>query len=202
MAMPASGCIALRTCITGCACSSIACAVNGSAVGNCSLSSLSTSASIPIACGMRGFYGYAPVVPTAVNFSQLYYNGGDGSTCSYSCTKPNCPTTAGDCYCLCTFYNLCVDFSQSPFSYAIMCVRCNGIQTHCCCINYSYFCVNAPFSMTVRAGDGVCIYNYAREFTSQPGGVRSQICISSIVDIVGSYCRGTTCCNICRYTNP
>jgi len=195
MAMPASGSIAIISAPQ--ACGSI-CAAVGTASG--SLTALSVAAGKSAPHAMTEFYGYTSAVD--VNFTQIYYNGGDGSTCSYSCTKPNCPTTAGDCYCLCTYYNLCVDFSQSPFSYAIMCVRCNGIQTHCCCINYSYFCVNAPFSMTVRAGDGVCIYNYAREYTSQPGGVRSQICISSIVNIVGSFARGTTCCNICRYTNP
>jgi len=200
MAMPASGSIAIISAPQ--TCGSI-CAAVGTASG--SLSTLSVAAGSPYSTApycMREFYSYTPALPTAVNFSQIYYNGGDNGTYSYSCVKPNCPTTAGDCYCLCTFFNLCVDFSQSPSSYAIMCVRCNTVQTYCCCIDYSYFCANAPFSMTVRAGDNVCIYNYAREWVSQPGGVRSQICISSIVDIVGDYCRGTTCCNICRYTNP
>lgn len=59
MAMPSSGCIALKYCISGIACSSVACAVDGNITGNKSLSSLSVSAGKTTPHCMREFYGYS-----------------------------------------------------------------------------------------------------------------------------------------------
>jgi hypothetical protein len=59
--------------------------------------------------------------------------------------------------------------------------------------------VNA-YALTVRVGDNICIYNFAYESSPVAGGVSSGICISNIVNIVGSFTKGTTCCSVCRYT--
>ena len=58
MRMPASGCIALRTCITECAYSSISCAVAGFACTPASLSSLSVQAGKSAPHHMSEFYRY------------------------------------------------------------------------------------------------------------------------------------------------
>ena len=79
MAMPASGCIALRTCIVGIACSSISCAVDGNATGSKSLSTLSTTAGKSAPHSMSEFYGYDP------NVYFYFTTGGiccQSSTCS------------------------------------------------------------------------------------------------------------------------
>lgn len=76
--MPTSGCIALRTCIVGIACSSIACAVDGNAVGSKSLSTLSVTAGKSAPHCMREFYGY----DSAVYFS---YDGDFTCTSTSTC---------------------------------------------------------------------------------------------------------------------
>lgn len=64
MAMPSSGCIALRTCITGCACSSISCAVAGVACSPACLSTLSVAAGKTSPHSMSEFYSYVPTPTT------------------------------------------------------------------------------------------------------------------------------------------
>ena len=56
--MPLSGCIALKYCITACDCSSVSCAVNGSAIGNISLTTLSEQVGWGLPHCMSEFYGY------------------------------------------------------------------------------------------------------------------------------------------------
>lgn len=57
MAMPTTGCIALKTCLVGCACSSICVAVGY--VGTASLSAISVDAGKTAPHCMREFYGYS-----------------------------------------------------------------------------------------------------------------------------------------------
>lgn len=76
--MPSSGCIALRTCITGCACSSISCAVTGAAQTPSCLSVLSTTAGKSAPHAMSEFYNYVPTPTTFdVNMNVDYYGGHD-----------------------------------------------------------------------------------------------------------------------------
>ena len=197
MAMPASGSIAIISAPQ--ACGSI-CAAVGVASG--SLTTLSVAAGKTAPHAMTEFYNYSPAKD--INFCQYYYNGGDGggNSCSCTCTYSTPAMVSPESYCLCTFYNLCVDFSQSPSALACICITCNGVGVLYCCVNYSTFCANAAFSRTVDYNDVIRIIN--RAYTNVlgcSGGVRSQICISTIVPISGSFDRGTTCCNICRYTD-
>ena len=110
MAMPSSGCIALRSCITGCACSSISCAVAGIACSPASLSSLSVQAGKSAPHAMTEFYGYSPNILSVNPDAALYAWNESGSTyavvvdvcivpdttfnvswssCSYFCVVPN-----------------------------------------------------------------------------------------------------------------
>jgi len=98
MAMPSSGCIALRTCITGCACSSIACAVNGSVAGNCCLSLLSTIAGKTAPHSMTEFYSYAPAPTTfdvSVGVNYVGLGTGMEGTAYLRCSDT---TVYGSCY--------------------------------------------------------------------------------------------------------
>lgn len=95
MAMPSSGCIALRTCIIGCACSSISCAVAGIACSPASLSSLSVQASKSAPHGMREFYGYAPVTTFSVNVE--VYNESVNIACLNGTACLRCCTGGGVC---------------------------------------------------------------------------------------------------------
>lgn len=85
MAMPSSGCISLRDCISGCACSSISCAVAGTACSPACLSSLSVQAGKSSPHCMREFYGYFPkylsASPTDITFRSL------GGTCQVCVTS-------------------------------------------------------------------------------------------------------------------
>ena len=83
MSMPESGCITLRTCITGIDCSSIACAVNGGVVSNCCLSLLSITAGKSTPHAMREFYGYpnTPVpIEKRISYTCIAGFGHDGSS--------------------------------------------------------------------------------------------------------------------------
>lgn len=97
MAMPASGCIALRTCITGCACSSISCAVAGFACSPACLSSLSVQAGKSAPHSMSEFYGYAPAPTTfKVYMNVCYYGSGD---CMDGMAYLRCCNGVGYCNC-------------------------------------------------------------------------------------------------------
>ena len=102
MAMPASGCIALRTCITGCACSSISCAVAGIACSPASLASLSVQAGKSAPHSMTEFYNYAAVTTFTVNVSIFPEYSQDGlyvqGTAYLKCS------TTHNVVCSCGFY--------------------------------------------------------------------------------------------------
>jgi len=192
MAMPASGSIAIISAPQ--TCGSI-CAAVGLASG--SLSALSVAAGKTAPHAMSEFYGYSPAKD--VNFTQYYYNGGDGGTlsCSCTCTITSSAMAVGECYCLCTGWNLCVNFFNGS-GYACIQITCNGVQVMCCCINSVGYCANGTFLRTVDYNDVIRIINRANGGDGYP--IRSQICIAAIGSISGTFNRGTTCCNICRYT--
>ena len=89
MAMPSSGCIALRVCISGIACSSISCAVAGIACSPASLCGLSVEAGKTAPHAMSEFYGYTSTTlsinPTNVVFNYI------GGLCTITVT-----TSAGN----------------------------------------------------------------------------------------------------------
>jgi len=95
MAMPASGCIALRTCITGCACSSISCAVAGIACSPASLASLSVQAGKSAPHSMTEFYSYS--ASFTVSMDVAYNNGGSGECMEGTACLRCWDTDAGVC---------------------------------------------------------------------------------------------------------
>ena len=194
MAMPTSGSIGLKYCQGGTPCSSI-CVATGYA-GTASLSSMSTYAGKGAPHCMREFYGYVPA--KAVNFCQYYYNGGDYSTtksCSCTCTYTSSAMVFGECYCLCTGWNLCVNGGPGP---ACFHVTCNGVTVCCCVITGAQYCANGTFLRTVDYNDVIRIINMVCYGTPIGDDGRSQVCIAAIGNISGSFARGTTCINVCR----
>lgn len=131
MAMPASGCIALRTCITGCACSSISCAVNGSVVGSCSLTSLSIASGFPRATApycMSEFYGYNPITPppaadVVVDFGNALLITNDTFCCVMCVPVVTAGLTSGEVLTVCFSYGVDVGLNE----YACIISKCNGI---------------------------------------------------------------------------
>lgn len=107
MAMPASGCINLHTCITGIACSSIACAVDGNATGSKCLLTLSVTAGKTAPHSMSEFYGYTP------NTDTCFCTGAQVTACAtFSCYDAYFPVCmynreVGD------IVTVCFDASQS-----------------------------------------------------------------------------------------
>lgn len=199
MAMPASGCIALRTCIVGCACSSISCAVAGIACSPACLSTLSTQAGKSAPHGMREFYSYVP--KTAINwttYTSYGTNGVSSYTYRYNCATPT--PSAGQTYSLCVTGDLCT-LGQQAGSWARICVTCNNVHKMCCCIGANLCGGNFGVLFTVdstdcvRACNHACATNTACQGASGPG---SKSCIYSVT---GTYhCKGTTCPLIYTYT--
>jgi len=192
MAMPGSGCIALRTCITGIACSSIACAVNGSAVGSCSLSALSVSAGKTAPHAMTEFYGYSPAPPTInLNIQPISVSCGPTTICCCGCLQPSNAVPAGDCYY--PNYTWCLCASNANVTSALVCIRCNNVQIYCCALSGKAYSQSGSWITTARRVDSNDLIHIV---TCVDRGVlndcvRSQLVLSSITQCVGTYCVGS-----------
>ena len=192
MAMPASGCIALRTCITGCACSSISCAVANVACSPASLSSLSVQASKTAPHCMREFYGYAPVVNTCLNISPISTNCNISTACVCGCLQPSTSVPIGDCYY--PNYGWQMFANNSNVTSAIVCIRCNNVQIYCCSVSGKVFSCSGSWTTTARRVDYNDLIHIVTCVSNGVEGdsVNASIYVSSITQCVGTYCRGTT----------
>lgn len=194
MAMPASGCIALYNCISGIACSSIACAVQGTPVGSCCLSALSVAAGKTAPHTMSEFYGYYP--PTPINLYTYASVGTDGVSSNLTRAYCVCPTPGiGDSYCLCLGFDMCIGGASSG-SYVGVCVTCNLACKMSCCFVYGQTCAVPLVEFPVGSSDCVRIFTCVCECTSIVGTVGNIATIDSITTISGNFCRGAnyTCC--------
>ena len=191
MAMPVSGCIALRTCITGINCSSIACAVNGSAVGSCSLSTLSTDAGKTAPHCMREFYGYtSPVEINWVQYAQVGTNGVSTYLTRAYCAVPT--PAAGTSYTLCFRAHLAT-VGQPSGSYAGAQITCNFTTKMCCCVGFNV-CQTPSVSFLVGSTDCVRVYSCANTTCA---ACANCVCVHTcMLSITGTgYKVGTSCCD-------
>lgn len=200
MAMPASGCISLRTCITGCACSSISCAVAGVECSPASLSGLSEQIGRSTPHCMSEFYGFEW---KAINLCRLYSSGTDGTSnlvikchCLYSTPA----LVSGEAYLLSVVANLC-NSGQAAGSLNFICVTCNGVcKQLCCSIVNPTICATPSTSFAVDDNDAVIIYTCACTVNTACGGSSGTwVCINATVS-VGPICKGTTCVCNCTWT--
>ena len=150
MAMPSSGCIALRNCISNCACSSISCAVTGAAQTPASLSSLSVCAGKTAPHGMREFYGYSSSKSVTVSLCTTTSGGSPGRCgCDWGCICVE-PALAG---------SECVDIGLCYELFA--CMTPNSTEERCVCATGTltvggttdFFCASEDM-----AGYGDCCY--------------------------------------------
>ncbi len=191
MAMCASGNLSIKS--TAGTCRDICAAVvlgGGSPSG--SLSALSVAAGKTAPHSMLEFYGYDPIIKTAIDWTQYATNGTPGSSscvCRYFCihTKP----AVGQTYSLCVTGDLSNSNQQSG-SYALICVTCNGASKMYCCIPYTEICAAPGVLFTVDSND--CVRSCNRAYASNTSCslcARSGSCIASVT---GTYhCKGTTC---------
>jgi hypothetical protein len=140
--------------------------------------------------------------PKAINLYQTYYNGGDGSSCSYRefciCSTP--AMSLGECYCLCLFADLC-DYCQATCSYSSICIACNGTCKLCCCIIGLQPCGTPFISFPVGYTDTVTISSHAYAAnTSCCYSAKSEIFLSAVASISGCFAKGITCNCKCTYT--
>lgn len=150
MAMPSSGCIALRTCITGCACSSISCAVAGTACSPASLSSLSVQASKGAPHCMREFYGYTSASPLSLSTTSC----SQGGLVGYHCGVIVGMSTVGHYATLSIRYNL--RGSSAKGSCAAVCLVCNGITVCTCIITATAVLQTGTWSEYIDYNDNIC----------------------------------------------
>jgi len=205
MAMPVSGCIALRTCVTGINCSSISCAVNGSAAGTCCLSALSVTAGKAAPHGMREFYGYTSAAGNAVSITNVSSTGTNGvstAVCNCSCLSYSLTRTVGQCYCPAFDYSIIKLASQGIANKcAFVCILCNGTCIYGCGYNgIGTFNVSGTFAARcVDYNDTINIITCASINVDDTAAANASITISSITAGVGTYCIGTPS-SIYRYT--
>lgn len=186
MAMPASGCIQLRECYVGVPCSSIACAVNYTLVGSCSLSTLSTTAGKTAPHCMREFYGYSKdPVPVYLTTTASY---GDADN-AYCCMRIDGIATG--CAYLCTYW-LLTNGSTSTYSCSSICMVCNGT-----CVWGHYLCqnniiVDGVHSNLIDENDSVCYIGRSICGLNGGGQYFTAIgCLCAITNVIGNYCLGT-----------
>lgn len=135
MAMPSSGCIALRECITNCTCSSISCAVTGIKQNPSSLKSLSECAGKTTPHAMSEFYGYSSIRNVDIS---IINDGSDGtyeenSVYGYICSDPSLISNEcvdiTICYCLSAY--MCLNSCECGRVYACLSVDDNYNNTSC-----------------------------------------------------------------------
>ena len=192
MAMPASGCIALRTCIIGIACSSIACAVNGSAVGSCSLSALSVSAGKSAPHAMTEFYGYSPAPPTInLNIQPISVACGPYAICCCGCLQPGNSVPVGDCYFPNYSWQLCA--SNITPTGAFVCIKCNGTTIYQCSVSSKAFTCSGTWTTAARCVDYNDLIHIVTcvSRSNLDDCVRARLIMTSITQGVGTYCVGS-----------
>lgn len=200
MAMPLSGCIALRNCITGINCSSISCAVTGTVgpVEGSSLSGMYTCAGfLKGTPSMSSFYGYSNTKPVDFTLVRAYNN------CPLYCWRCDGIITrimnAGDCFCNTIRYDLTTDVGKTT---ACLTIDCNGSNIFSCSAINGVI-ASGSYSYTHRVGDSVCFCSYVRNLTGSALDLEVSETIFTITNIVGSYCKGTTCPTVSVFlTNP
>jgi hypothetical protein len=194
MAMPASGCIALRTCIVGINCSSIACAINGSAIGNSSLSSLSISVGKTVPHCMSEFYGYTPTVPQNVLNIFAVGETGDGITSKWNCgcLQPSVVVPATDCY----FPNYCWRMTASNASSTSACVsvKCNNVEIFACSVSAAIYNCTGTWTTAARKVDYNDLIHIVTCIESGFGSDTgfASVGVTSITQGVGTYCLGSS----------
>jgi len=200
MAMPAGGCIGLRCCITGIACSSIGIAVCGTLQTPTSLLEMANSG-VPRYAAMTNFYNYIP--PKEINLYRYGSLGTDGSTSYISkahCLVASPAMVVGNTYSVNIKGDLCT-ITQAPSSYAWICVTCNNVHKICCCIGPNQCNVNPSTTFNVDYNDVVRIYTCGcATNTACPNSVSSRVCLNTVSVVSGDIVKGTTCdCN-CTWT--
>lgn len=205
--MPLSGCISLRTCITGINCSSISCAVNGSVVGSCSLKSVSMSAPSPFPIApysMKEFYGFSPVIISFCDIpaSSVGVIGVGGRVERANCIYANPALIAGQCYNATISYKVSA-IDAPPLSFACAILYCQGVGVQSACAS-STSCITTTFSpVVIKEGEDWFVLSVAHS-TDVSSIYCARVCttIFEVSPIVGSYSIGTPfTCDICTGFN-
>lgn len=183
MAMPSSGSIRLRDSISGIPCSSIACAVNGTVAGNCSLSSLSVIAGKTSPHCMSEFYGYSSTSPVYLTTISSFSDTDNAYCVMRIDGLTSGSVTLGTCW---------ETFSNGGYRSCVsICMVCNGI-----CAFGNYTCENNQVlgfcvTKTISSSDNVC---YVTRVCCGVQGITgtwdTQMCIATVTGNA-SYYRGT-----------
>jgi hypothetical protein len=197
MAMPASGCLELRSCIAGCTCSSIGCAVCGAVQTPTSLITMSNSTGR--AKCMTAYYSYAGTANKTVGICCIAATGVGNLGTSLSVSRTNCicvnpAMSVGQS--VCVGFNIFLKPNACVGACANYCLICNGTTIATCNCNAST-CINALAIFTLNYGDTACIINCAVH-GSAGGAVQSCSCgiACSASNIVGFFAIGAaqSCC--------
>lgn len=205
MPMPASGCIALRNCISGIKCSSISCAVTGTVgpVGGSSLAEMSICAGKSAPHSMSEFYCYSSGI--GVYFYKLSQTGIDGEdmmvcACYALCTTATMPV--GHCY------NICLNWSITKASSIktlpqLICVTCNSDNVYSCSVSTKaeLDCGGSWGPMVVDYDDTVRIIHCVNHDSSPTMASEAITSIMSVSGVVGSYCLAGICNVIDNYAS-
>lgn len=201
MAMPSNGCLRLRDCITGIACSSISCGVVGIACSPASLAGLSVQAGKSAPHAMTEFYGYSDI--KAIDYGLVSYNGGDGTigSCRVLCVQSTPSLVAGNAFNMDIDLSMNVPTTSDDYSFAKTCVVCNSTTIYNCTIYNTTGRVDNFVSVDVYYGDSVVIHSEAcaGNDIACAGSVCSEVFSTYLANISGTYCFGTNTC-YCSYT--
>jgi len=192
MAMPLSGTIYLMCC-HAIACSSIACAVCGTAPSPSCLSALSIAAGKTAPYAMTDFYGYNNVFKQ-IGFSNISRTGTVGvspTVCSLDCICSNSAMVVGQCYTITLCHQICSNTAAGSRA----CVQVCGVAVpYSCTILAGSAGVNFSCSFVVAQGNAVCIINLAIHVSA--GGTCcscAHSCITTIAATLGLFCKTTGC---------